>query len=89
MFCPPCGPTLEEPSLVSRDDLAAVGSPMANTRPSITSADQNLAPPVRVVEPPCLAPRATPTISEARALSARCLYALKWPVAGVQQKAIT
>ncbi len=92
MLSPPRGPPLEEPSLVPRDDPAAVCSTPVNTteeRSSLTSTGQNLAFPAGTVEPSCLATRressqlperVTNTIQEARAPSTRHLYALKWSV---------
>lgn len=57
--------TKEEPSLVPRDDSAAVSSPVGDTaeeRPSLTRTGQNLAFPAIAVELPCLAssPRESP-----------------------------
>ncbi len=92
MLSPPHGPPLEEPSLIPRDDPAAVCSTAVNTteeRSSLASTGQNLAFPARTVEPSCLATRressqiparVTNTIQEARAPSTRHLYALKWSV---------
>ncbi len=92
MLSPPRGPSLEEPSLVSGDDPAAVCSTVADTteqRPSFTSAGHDLASPAGTVEPSCLSAqrepnqlptRVTNTILEARAPSTRRLYALKWSV---------
>ncbi len=92
MLSPPRGPSLEESSLVSGDDPAAVCSTVADTteqRPSFTSAGHDLASPAGTVEPSCLSAqrepnqlptRVTNTILEARAPSTRRLYTLKWSV---------
>lgn len=88
---PSGGPSLEEPfNSAPRVDTAAHSRFLAispEKGPPLPGERDDLATPTKVVGPPCLAPRQEPTglpvrvlstISEARAPSARCLYALKW-----------
>ncbi len=83
------GPPLGKPTLVVRADSAAGSSPLARapeTRSPLSSERDNMAPSARAVgsslltallEPTSLPERVLNTISEARALSSKGLYALK------------
>ncbi len=89
---PSGGPALEEPALGLRAVSAADSSPMAHSpeaRPSLSSEQDDLALPARAVgsapmgsrwESAYLPKSILNTISQARAPSTRCLYALKWSV---------
>lgn len=58
MFGPPGGPTQAEPDTFPRLDIAAVGSPLADSiedGPPLPSERDNLASPAQA-EPSCLAP---------------------------------
>ncbi len=86
------GPLVEEPTLVVRADSATDSSPLARapeTGSPLSGERNNMAPSTRAVgslhlaaqwEPTGLPERVLNTISEARAPSTRCLYALKWSV---------
>ncbi len=86
------GPLVEEPTLVVRADSATDSSPLARapeTGSPLSGEHNNMAPSTRAVgslplaaqrEPTGLPKRVLNTISEARAPSTRCLYALKWSV---------
>ncbi len=86
------GPLVEEPTLVVRADSATDSSPLAcapETGSPLSGERNNMAPSTRSVgslhlaaqrEPTGLPERVLNTISEARALSTRRLYALNWSV---------
>ncbi len=82
------GPLVEEPTLVVRADSATDSSPLARapeTGSPLSGERKNMAPSTQAVgslhlEPSGLPERVLNTISEARAPSTRCLYALKWSV---------
>ncbi len=86
------GPLVEEPTLVVRADSATDSSPLARapeTGSPLSGERNNMAPSTRAVgslhlaaqwEPTGFPERVLNTISEARALSTRRLYALKWSV---------
>lgn len=89
---PSGGPSLAEPVMAPRDDAAAGSSSLAKFSeegPPFRGPGNDLAPPTQIVGPLCLTPRWEPTslparvlntTSEARALSTRHLYAIKWSV---------
>ncbi|KAL0161520.1 hypothetical protein M9458_045245, partial [Cirrhinus mrigala] len=89
---PPGGPSLEEPTVVFRTVPTALCSPLADppeAGPPLSGERDNMAPPAQSVgltplvsgrEPENLPGRVLNTISQARAPSTRCLYALKWSV---------
>ncbi len=86
------GPPLGKPTLVVRADSAAGSSHLARapeTGSPLSNERDNMAPSARYVgsspfaaqrEPTSLPERVLNTISEARAPSSRCLYALKWSI---------
>ncbi len=86
------GPALEEPALVLGAGVSAHCSPLAHSpemRPSLSGEQNDLAPPARSMGAAPLASRwessvlpenVLNTISQAKALSKRCLYAPKWSV---------